>query len=250
MTTYPPPPDFISLLPTQQQPLAVSFMNSTSKICTTEDFYGMLNNHIPFILLFGGLFYTVGAVSGFIMKNLCQIRGRRGGIIGVGGASSSISSSYQEPLQQNSSGANNNGNNMQHNQTTTQNRQRLLTTYIPPPPSPPSQRASSSQQQSNVSRITAVNRENGSSGGEVVVIVDEITATLTPPSSSEYQLPLQSPRTTFGHCVICMDQESSVVLIPCGHICVCKDQMCRNSVSQTCPVCRTDVQLTTSVFMS
>lgn len=37
-------------------------------------------------------------------------------------------------------------------------------------------------------------------------------------------------------CVVCMDRESSVVIIPCGHLCVC--QPCSSCCKQLCPVCR------------
>lgn len=39
-----------------------------------------------------------------------------------------------------------------------------------------------------------------------------------------------------AHCVICMDRQPSVVIIPCGHLCVC--QPCAGRVQQQCPVCR------------
>ena len=39
-----------------------------------------------------------------------------------------------------------------------------------------------------------------------------------------------------AHCVICMDRPPSVVIIPCGHLCVC--QPCSGRLQQQCPVCR------------
>ena len=38
------------------------------------------------------------------------------------------------------------------------------------------------------------------------------------------------------HCVVCMDRRPSVVIIPCGHLCVC--QPCSGRLQQQCPVCR------------
>jgi len=38
------------------------------------------------------------------------------------------------------------------------------------------------------------------------------------------------------HCVVCMDQRPSVVIVPCGHHCVC--QPCSSRLQQQCPVCR------------
>ena len=37
-------------------------------------------------------------------------------------------------------------------------------------------------------------------------------------------------------CVVCMDRRPSVVIIPCGHLCVC--QPCSSRLQQQCPVCR------------
>lgn len=39
-----------------------------------------------------------------------------------------------------------------------------------------------------------------------------------------------------AHCVICMDRPPSVVIVPCGHLCVC--QPCSGRLQQQCPVCR------------
>ena len=41
------------------------------------------------------------------------------------------------------------------------------------------------------------------------------------------------------HCVVCMDRRPSVVLIPCGHLCVC--QPCSSRLQQQCPICRAAV---------
>ena len=37
-------------------------------------------------------------------------------------------------------------------------------------------------------------------------------------------------------CVVCLDQHASVVIVPCGHLCVC--QLCSSRLQQQCPVCR------------
>ena len=46
-------------------------------------------------------------------------------------------------------------------------------------------------------------------------------------------------------CVVCMDRPRSIVLIPCGHRCLCDAAACR---LLTCPVCRVDVQLSTRIY--
>lgn len=46
-------------------------------------------------------------------------------------------------------------------------------------------------------------------------------------------------------CCICLDQPKSIVLLPCGHICVCEG--CGKSVQQ-CPLCRENVQGRSKVY--
>ncbi|NP_001090613.1 uncharacterized protein LOC100036859 [Xenopus laevis] len=63
-------------------------------------------------------------------------------------------------------------------------------------------------------------------------------------SSMEEQLRrLQEERT----CKICMDQEVSIVFIPCGHLVVCKD--CAPSLRK-CPICRGTIKGTVRTFLS
>lgn len=40
-------------------------------------------------------------------------------------------------------------------------------------------------------------------------------------------------------CSICMDRPSVMVLVPCGHLCVCQE--CCHHAQQRCPICRTTV---------
>ncbi|KAM3934264.1 baculoviral IAP repeat-containing protein 2 isoform 1-T3 [Leptodactylus fuscus] len=54
---------------------------------------------------------------------------------------------------------------------------------------------------------------------------------------------LQEERT----CKICMDQEVSIVFIPCGHLVVCKD--CAPSLRK-CPICRGIIKGTVRTFLS
>ncbi|KAM9321017.1 baculoviral IAP repeat-containing protein 2 [Gastrophryne carolinensis] len=54
---------------------------------------------------------------------------------------------------------------------------------------------------------------------------------------------LQEERT----CKICMDQEVSIVFIPCGHLAVCKD--CAPSLRK-CPICRGIIKGTVRTFLS
>lgn len=50
-------------------------------------------------------------------------------------------------------------------------------------------------------------------------------------------------------CVICQDRERSVLLYPCGHMCVCEE--CTNAIRQRghpCPICRQDIIDTLKVY--
>ena len=47
-------------------------------------------------------------------------------------------------------------------------------------------------------------------------------------------------------CVVCLDQEKSVLLLPCRHVCVCK--VCSRQVD-SCPVCRAQIVDKINVFM-
>lgn len=49
-------------------------------------------------------------------------------------------------------------------------------------------------------------------------------------------------------CVICLVRERDIVLIPCGHICVCST--CVRSVNNICPMCRRDIERLVPMFRS
>ncbi|XP_062552007.1 uncharacterized protein LOC134217254 [Armigeres subalbatus] len=53
-----------------------------------------------------------------------------------------------------------------------------------------------------------------------------------------------------GLCIICEDNEKSVVLVPCGHLCLCKrcaDQL--GNYDRYCPICRTLIYRKVDVFI-
>lgn len=59
-----------------------------------------------------------------------------------------------------------------------------------------------------------------------------------------------SSATTIGLCIICEDNEKSVVLVPCGHLCLCKrcaDQL--GNYDRYCPICRTLIYRKVDVFI-
>ena len=40
-------------------------------------------------------------------------------------------------------------------------------------------------------------------------------------------------------CVVCMERERNILLLPCAHLCVC--QMCSKNMLSDCPICRSDI---------
>jgi hypothetical protein len=57
-------------------------------------------------------------------------------------------------------------------------------------------------------------------------------------------------RTNFAECAVCLEEvekEKLVVLVPCGHVCMCKN--CASSIA-SCPICRAKVQQVVTPFYS
>jgi len=58
----------------------------------------------------------------------------------------------------------------------------------------------------------------------------------------------QAPEAADFTCKVCMEHQIEVVLIPCGHLCLCKG--CASSAGMSaCPVCRQSVQRRVNVFL-
>jgi hypothetical protein len=41
-------------------------------------------------------------------------------------------------------------------------------------------------------------------------------------------------------CVICLDNKKNIVLVPCGHVCICDS--CKEKNIKDCPICRTKIE--------
>ena len=53
------------------------------------------------------------------------------------------------------------------------------------------------------------------------------------------------------NCVVCLDQAREVILLDCGHVCVCAD--CATELMRTrpiCPVCRSSIDRVAQAFIS
>ena len=65
---------------------------------------------------------------------------------------------------------------------------------------------------------------------------------------------LETPSTRMQHvgCVVCMENEKNVVLLPCTHLCLCKGctkKIMSSCTQALCPVCREPIAQTIKVFM-
>ncbi|NXX82033.1 LRSM1 ligase, partial [Urocolius indicus] len=75
------------------------------------------------------------------------------------------------------------------------------------------------------------------------------------PAAPEPSAPLEQPTSPVAptapllqpECVVCMEQETQMVFLPCGHVCCC--QSCSEKL-HTCPLCRRDVAQRIRIFPS
>lgn len=40
-------------------------------------------------------------------------------------------------------------------------------------------------------------------------------------------------------CIICNTNAREIILLPCGHVCICED--CSSNINNNCPICRTQI---------
>ncbi|XP_061867343.1 E3 ubiquitin-protein ligase LRSAM1 isoform X2 [Colius striatus] len=72
------------------------------------------------------------------------------------------------------------------------------------------------------------------------------------PAAPEPSAPLEQPTAPTApllqpECVVCMEQETQMVFLPCGHVCCC--QSCSQKL-HTCPLCRRDIAQRIRIFPS
>lgn len=66
-------------------------------------------------------------------------------------------------------------------------------------------------------------------------------------------LPAAAPTITQSQCAICLSMNASIILIPCGHVCLCKedaDKLVTNKQLIECPICRQAILSTNKVFLN
>lgn len=49
-------------------------------------------------------------------------------------------------------------------------------------------------------------------------------------------------------CVVCSTNPKEVIMLPCGHVCICED--CSEKITVTCPVCRTKILSKAAAFIA
>lgn len=49
-------------------------------------------------------------------------------------------------------------------------------------------------------------------------------------------------------CVVCCQNHRGIILLPCGHVCLCED--CSERITDFCPVCRTEIETKAVAYIS
>jgi E3 ubiquitin-protein ligase MUL1 len=49
-------------------------------------------------------------------------------------------------------------------------------------------------------------------------------------------------------CVVCLSNPKEVIVLPCGHVCLCED--CSSKITLQCPVCRTRIESKAAAFIT
>lgn len=56
------------------------------------------------------------------------------------------------------------------------------------------------------------------------------------------------PNSDEQRCVVCVTNPKEVIVLPCGHVCLCED--CALQIKTTCPVCRGDIKTKAPAYYS
>jgi E3 ubiquitin-protein ligase MUL1 len=49
-------------------------------------------------------------------------------------------------------------------------------------------------------------------------------------------------------CVVCCLNPREIILLPCGHVCLCED--CSEEIKDSCPVCRAEIETKAAAYIS
>ncbi|XP_061711907.1 mitochondrial E3 ubiquitin protein ligase 1-like [Cydia pomonella] len=49
-------------------------------------------------------------------------------------------------------------------------------------------------------------------------------------------------------CVVCIENPKQIILLPCGHVCLCED--CSDRITEQCPICRERIESRVPAFIT
>ena len=88
--------------------------------------------------------------------------------------------------------------------------------------------------------------------------INTILAAISPPAPPAPPVPAVIPQVEEKEehlCVICRTNKPEILLVPCGHLCLCRDDACtayfvsEEDERKQCPVCRTDIDFQQRVYL-
>jgi hypothetical protein len=96
-------------------------------------------------------------------------------------------------------------------------------------------------------------------GGKIPHFTQHIDLTTNPPITIEVEDEILQPRRIrrqiIPKCVICLEQEVTMQILPCNHICMCEpcSQTCLTLTTYSvdcCPMCRYDIDSVVKIFIT
>lgn len=80
-----------------------------------------------------------------------------------------------------------------------------------------------------------------------------MAATTSTSAAATKPPPSTSPGITHPQCTVCLGRNANIILIPCGHVCLCQedaDKLKANKQLNACPICRQSITSTNKVFLN
>ncbi|EFN86310.1 Mitochondrial ubiquitin ligase activator of nfkb 1 [Harpegnathos saltator] len=78
-------------------------------------------------------------------------------------------------------------------------------------------------------------------------IAEELRRTLEISRRQRRQRVRDTDLRTDQICVICNTNAREIILLPCGHVCICED--CSDSINNNCPICRTPIMQKAAAYI-
>lgn len=93
--------------------------------------------------------------------------------------------------------------------------------------------------------LFVVDQQNGLGEGGVVTVTDAHVQAFLDDQAKETEAN-QAKRPRLSNCSVCLVKPSDHVLLPCGHVCLCRK--CMQNI-HTCPLCKSEVQSKHKIFV-